>query len=585
MILQALTQHYETLVNQGKVSKQGWCRAKVSYALNIARDGSLSRITSLKPEESIREKTVWAQLIEVPEMVTRSSGISANFLCDNSKYLLGIDANGTDKRTQKCFESARKKHLHVLDSVNHEAAKAIINFFEKWEPEKAKEHPDIARKWDDITAGANLIFYVGEEYAQDIQEIRRAWEQSLEVEKDGAIEGICLVTGKKTEISRIHNLIRGVQGAQSSGAALVSFNAPSFESYGKEQSYNAPVGKYAAFAYTTALNYLLSQRNHVVTLGDITIVFWAAEGEEIYQKIFLNLLESEEDSQEIIKRIFTNLKTGQAVDIEGGLLNLNEQFYILGLAPNAARLSVRFFYQDSFKNILSNLQMHYKRMEIVRPAWDNWEYLDVWHILMETVNQKSKDKKPHSNMAASVLEAILSNKRYPESLYSNTLIRIRAEQGKITRGRAAIVKAHLIRNYENHWIKEETFVGLNEACDNAAYILGREFAVLEAIQEEANPGINATIKDRYFNSACATPASVFPILLKLKNSHIRKIENKIKVYFEKMLTELQGKIAVVEGQMTAYPRRLSLEEQGMFILGYYHQNQKRFEKKEKKEEK
>lgn len=584
MILQALTRHYEALANQGKVSKQGWCRAKVSYALDIDRDGSLSGIISLKQEEIRGKKTVWIpQSIEVPEMVARSSGVSANFLCDNSKYMLGIDSEGTGKRIRECFEAARKRHLDILDSLNSETAKAITRFFERWIPEKDMEHPDILEKWDDITAGGNLIFYVGTEYAQENQEIREAWEQNIESkgEKDGLTEGICLVTGKRTEISRIHNTIRGVQGAQSSGAALVSFNAPSFESYGKEQSYNAPVGKYAAFAYTTALNYLISQRDYVVTLGDATVVFWAEEGEEIYQKTFLDFLEPKEDNQEVIRGIFMNLRVGQAIDIEGIQLNENQRFYILGLAPNAARLSVRFFYQDSFGNILSNLEKHYKRMEIVRPAWDKWEYPGVWRMLMETVNQKSKEKKPHSNMAASVLEAILSNRRYPESLYANTLIRIRAEQGSITRGRASIVKAHLIRNYENHWIKEGTFVGLNETCNNTPYILGREFAVLEAIQEEANPGINATIKDRYFNSACATPASVFPILLRLKNSHIRKIENK-KVYFEKMLTELQGKITVAEGQTAAYPRRLSLEEQGMFILGYYHQLQKRFEKKEEK---
>lgn len=584
MILQALTRHYETLAKQGKVSNQGWCRAKVSYALDIGKDGSLAGIISLKQEEIRGKKTVWMpQPIEVPEMVTRSSGVSANFLCDNSKYMLGIDGDGTGKRIQECFEAAKKKHLDILESVDNEAAKAIMNFFERWEPQKAKEHPDIAEKWEDITAGGNLIFYVGTEYAQENREIRQAWEQSIESngQKGWSTEGICLVTGKRTEISRIHNTIRGVQGAQSSGAALVSFNAPSFESYGKEQSYNAPVGKYAAFAYTTALNYLISQRDYVVTLGDTTVVFWAEEGEEIYQKTFLDFLEPKEDDQEVLKGIFANLKAGQAIDIEGIQLNPNQRFYILGLAPNAARLSVRFFYQDSFGNILSNLKKHYKRMEIVRPAWDNWEYPGVWRMLMETVNQKSKEKKPHSNMAASVLEAILSNRRYPESLYSNTLIRTRAEQGKITRGRAAIIKAHLIRNYENHWIKEGTFVGLNEACNDTAYILGREFAVLEAIQEEANPGINATIKDKYFNSACATPASVFPILLKLKNSHIRKIENK-KVYYEKLLTELQGKIAISEGQTAAYPRRLSLEEQGMFILGYYHQVQKRYEKKEEK---
>ena len=496
---------------------------------------------------------------------------------------MGIDSDGTGKRIQECFEAAREKHGDILEAVDNETAKAIINFFERWEPEKAREHSELVDKWDDITAGGNLIFYVGVEYAQDNEEIKQAWEKSRESEggKNESVESICLVTGKKEEISRIHNTIRGVQGAQSSGAALVSFNAPSFESYGKEQSYNAPVGKYAAFAYTTALNYLISQRDYIVTLGDTTVVFWAEEGEEIYQKTFLDFIEPKEDNQEVLKGVFTNLQMGQAIDVDGIKINANQKFHILGLAPNAARLSVRFFYQDSFGNILSNLQKHYKRMEIVRPAWDNWEYPGVWRMLMETVNQKSKEKKPYSNMAASVLEAILSNRRYPESLYSNTLIRIRAEQGKITRGRAAIVKAHLIRNYENQWIKEGTFVGLNEACNNTAYILGREFAVLEAIQEDANPGINATIKDRYFNSACATPAAVFPILLKLKNSHIRKIENK-EIYYEKMLTELQGKIEIREGQTNAYPRRLSLEEQGMFILGYYHQVQKRFEKKEEK---
>lgn len=583
-MLQALTKHYETLANQGKVSKPGWCRAKVSYALDIDTDGSLLGAITLKQEELRGKKTVLApQSIEVPAMVARSSGVSANFLCDNSKYILGIDSDGTGKRIQECFEAAREKHRDILEAVDNETAKAIINFFERWEPEKAREHSELVDKWDDITAGGNLIFYVGVEYAQDNEEIKQAWEKSRENEggKSESVESICLVTGKKEEISRIHNTIRGVQGAQSSGAALVSFNAPSFESYGKEQSYNAPVGKYAAFAYTTALNYLISQRDYVITLGDTTVVFWAEEGEEIYQKIFFDSIEPKEDNQEVLKGVFTNLQMGQAIDIEGIKINSDQKFYILGLAPNAARLSVRFFYQDSFGNILSNLQKHYKRMQIVRPAWDNCEYPGVWRMLMETVNQKSKEKRPHSNMAASVLEAILSNRRYPESLYSNTLIRIRAEQGKITRGRAAIVKAHLIRNYENQWIKEGTFVGLNEACNSTAYILGREFAVLEAIQEDANPGINATIKDRYFNSACATPAAVFPILLKLKNSHIRKIENK-EIYYEKMLTELQGKIEIKEGQTNAYPKRLSLEEQGMFILGYYHQVQKRFEKKEEK---
>lgn len=582
MILQALVKHYETLAEQGKVSRQAWCRAKVTYALDIDTDGKLVGIISLKQEEERGKKTVWVpQMVEVPEMAARSSGVSANFLCDNSKYLLGIDNDGSGKRVLECFQAAREKHESVLEEVQSEAAVAVKHFFKNWDPMKAKEHPDLLEKWEDITAGGNLVFYVGTMYAHEDPDIRNAWENSLQAEGSGTQE-ICLVTGKRAEISRIHTVIRGVQGAQSSGAALVSFNAPSFESYGKEQSFNAPVGKYAMFAYTTALNYLLSQRKYIFMLGDTTILFWAEDGEEIYQDLFMGSMEPTEDNQEVLRGIFSNLQEGRGIDVDGIQVNPEQKFYILGLAPNAARLSVRFFYQNHFGTILSNIKKHYEQMEIVRPNWDKIEFPGVWRVLFETVNQKSKEKKPQPNMAASVFESVLSGKKYPESLYSNVMIRIRAEQGRITRGRAAIIKACLIRNHGKQWTEEGSFVGLNEQCKDVAYVLGREFAVLEAIQEDASPGINATIKDRYFNSACAAPASVFPILLKLKNSHIRKLEAGRRIFYEKMLTGLQGMIEVENDQPAAFPRRLSLEEQGMFILGYYHQVQKRFEKKEEK---
>lgn len=582
MILQALVKHYETLAKQGKVSRQGWCQAKISYALDIDTEGNLLGIISLKQEVERGKKSVWVpQVVEVPEMVARSSGVSANFLCDNSKYLLGIDRDGSGKRVLECFQAAKEKHERILEHVQSEAAVAVKNFFENWEPMKAKENPELLEKWEDITAGGNLVFYVETQYAHEDSEIRSAWEKALQVSENEKQE-ICLVTGKKAEISRIHTAIRGVQGAQSSGAALVSFNAPSFESYGKAQSFNAPVGKYAMFAYTTALNYLLAQRKYIFMLGDTTIVFWAEDGEQIYQNLFMQSMEPSEDNQEVLRGIFSNLQEGRGIDVDGIRINPEQKFYILGLAPNAARLSVRFFYQNHFGEILSNIKKHYDQMKIVRPAWDKMEFPGVWKVLFETVNQKSKEKKPQSNMAASVFQAVLSGKKYPESLYSNVMIRIRAEQGRITRGRAAIIKACLIRNHGKQWTEEGCFVGLNEQCKDVPYVLGREFAVLEAIQEDANPGINATIKDRYFNSACAAPASVFPILLKLKNSHIRKLETGGRIFYEKMLTSLQGMIEVEDDQPVAYPRRLSLEEQGMFILGYYHQVQKRFEKKEEK---
>ena len=357
----------------------------------------------------------------------------------------------------------------------------------------------------------------------------------------------------------------------------MSFNAPAFESYGKEQSYNAPVGKYAEFAYTTALNYLLGQEDYRFQLGDTRVVFWAESGEEAYQDFFASFLEPKSDNEEILKAVFAGLKKQKYLDLDQFELNPNQKFYILGLAPNAARLSVRFFYEDSFENILKHLAEHYQRIEIVKPVWEQNSYLGIRAMLAETVNQKAKDKNPISNMASMVLQAILAGNRYPASLYTDTMIRIRAEQGNVTWKKAAILKAYLIQNY--HLEKGEHYMGLNEGCTQEAYVLGRLFAVLEAIQMDANPGIKATIRDRYFNSACATPAIVFPILFKLENSHIKKLERNnpsAKIYYEKQIMEIMGKL----GEKMS--NRLTLEDQGQFDLGYYHQMQKKYEKREEK---
>ena len=576
MILQNLAEYYENLVLQEKVSKSGWCQAKVSHAIELNEDGTIKAIISKRKEEERGKKKIWVPvLLNVPEMVTRSSGVSSNFLCDNAKYFLGIDGDGIQKRTIECFESAKERHLMLLEEANGKMARAICLFFKNWKPECADENLSVKEHWDELNEGGNLIFCMKAIYAQDEKEIQDIWEEYLKKQKQGK-QGICLVTGQRAEIARIHRGIKGVPGAQSSGAALVSFNAPAFESYGKEQSYNAMVGKYAEFAYTTALNYLLNQSEYKFALGDSMIVFWAESGQEEYQDSFLSWLNPKVDNQEEMNKVFGNLKKGVWVDLEDIQLDSEQRFYILCLAPNAARLSVRFYYQNSFGNIIKNIAKHYQRMEIVRPSREDMRYLGIKQMLNETVNQKSKDKTPIPNMASMVLSAILSDTKYPASLYTDTLIRIRAEQGKVTCGRAAIIKAFLIQNYK--WKEGDEYMGLNEGCEESAYVLGRLFAVLETIQKDANSGINTTIRDRYFNSACATPASVFPTLIKLKNSHIKKLEREsggTKIYYEKMLTELMGKIE-------KFPRRLSLEEQGKFMLGYYHQVQKKYEKKEEK---
>ncbi|WP_270387807.1 type I-C CRISPR-associated protein Cas8c/Csd1 [Blautia hansenii] len=584
MILQALVKYYENLVEEEKVSKQGWCSAKVSYEIELSKEGEIKNIICLKIEEERGKKTVIRpQNLLVPEMVTRSSGVSANFLCDNAKYLLGISQENDEKdkkRAEECFLAARDKHLSLLNHAEGEMAKAICLFFQNWKPEKAMEYPKISENWEDITDGGNLIFGMGTHYAQDDMQIKRIWDnRKMEINQEA--KGICLVTGEQEEISRIHRGIKGVPGAQSSGAALVSFNAPSFESYGKEQSYNAPVGKYAEFAYTTALNYLLSDRKYSLQIGDTMVVFWAESGKTDYQDAFLECMEPPVDNQEELKGLFERIQEGKPIIIKGNELNPEQRFFILGLAPNAARLSVRFFYENSFGKILTNISEHYKRMEIIKPKWEENQYLGVQEMLFETVNKKSTDKKPISNMATMTFRAILSGDRYPARLYSDTLIRIRAEQDekKLSWKRMSIIKTYLIHNYK--WKEGENYMGLNEESNDIAYVLGRLFSVLESIQADANPGIQATIRDRYFNSACGTPASVFPVLIKLKNSHMKKIGREkegTKKYYEKLFADIMWKINEQEG----FPKRLSLEEQGKFALGYYHQIQKKYEKREEK---
>ena len=536
--------------------------------------------------------------MKLPDPVKRSSGVAANFLCDNSAYVLGVDAKGKPERTRECFAACARKHQAILKDVRHPTAKAILNFFEIWKPENAAQHPAIQPNLDMLLKGGNIVFVTqdadGEpQLAQDVPEIRRAWDEAY-AKSDDAVMGRCLVTGEEGPIAILHPSIKGVMGAQSSGASLVSFNAPAFESYGKEsardnqgQGRNAPVGRYAAFAYGAALNYMVSQADFHGRLGDTTLVYWAEGAEPAYGSAFMAMMgmggeEKNEITQKELNGVLTALCQGRTVNWANVPLNPKNRFYILGLAPNASRLSVRFFLRDSFGAFVEHYQKHQERLNIVRPAFDEREMLSMWALLRETVNPNSRDKSAQPQLVGELLRAVLTGSLYPSAMFTQTEIRLRAEKD-ITRGKAAIIKAFLLRNVveqqkeQIHVYKEVLDVELNEQSTYLPYRLGRLFAVLEAVQQRANPNINTTIKDRYFNSACATPALVFPTLLRLAQSHLGKIGGGAEVYYDKMITELLGDVT------QSYPARLSLQDQGIFQLGYYHQKQKLFTKKEEKD--
>ena len=581
MILQTLAAYYKSLVLQEKLDRPGWNKVKVSFALELDENGNLIRIHSLREERELGKKRVlMPREMTVPAPAKRTVGIKANFLCDNSSYFLGIDSKGKPERALSCFQAAKELHLSLLNNIETPCAIGVRRFFEQWAPQNAVERLKNDPYYEEILQGGNLVFMVGDSFPQKDPLIESAWQSAYDgvSEEDKGELDRCLITGEVTVPEKIHPSVKGIPGAQSSGAALVSFNAPSFCSYGKEQNLNAPVGKQAAFAYTTALNYLIADRDHRKLFGDTTVVYWADTGETEYQDAFSVLLDcaGEGLTDRDLSDAMQKLSQGLAISWEGNMLNPDRPFYILGISPNAARLSVRFFLQSSFGEIVQHLQQHAERMKIVPDRKTDYQMIPLWRLLKATVNEKSQDKTASPKMAGETLRAILTGGRYPATLYQQVQIRIKADR-QITWERMAIVKAYLLRNSTDERIKEGLTVQLNDQTTYQPYLLGRLFAVLEAIQEKATPGINATIKDKYFTSACATPSVVFPILLNLKDKHLKKLDGGIRVYYDKQVSELMGQLT------EDYPAHLSLQDQGVFQIGYYHQKQKRFEKKNQEE--
>lgn len=575
MILQALVRHYEDLTAHNLIAPPGWNQVKVSYALELDEQGDLLRVASVQENVVRGNKTVLVpRLMELPAPVKRTVGIAANFLCDNASYILGLDGKGNSKRVKECFAACKALHEQLLSDVDTPASKALLTFFRCWDPEQATEHPALQDEISGIMAGANLVFRFNGAFVHEDLAVRQEWQAHYDEDSSGPTM-VCLVTGRETSVEAVHPAIKGVQGAQSSGAALVSFNAPAFCSYGKEQNLNAPTSKHTAFAYTSALNHLLADRNHLYRIGDTTVVCWAEGGEPAFQDAFSTFTFGSEGSytETELRDMVGKLLQGNSVFFDETLLEPDRPFYILGLAPNAARLSVCFFLCNSFGAFLENVQKHYQRLEIVKPTFDKFDALPLWKLLGETVNRNSRDKAASPNMVGGVLRSILMDEPYPATLLHGALLRIRAER-EVSRGRAAILKAYYLKRPHPDISKEVLTVSLNPDSTDIPYTLGRLFSVLEAVQERANPGINATIKDRYFNSASATPGHIFPVLLDLSQKHLRKLEGGLRVYYEKQITELMGVLS------EKFPRRLNLPQQGAFQLGYYHQTQKRYEKKE-----
>ena len=581
MLLQSLVKLYEAWADKGEIEKLGWNPVKISYGISLDEDGNVDEIIHLKTNAPKGNKEI-PSLISLPMPVKRSVGVASNFLYDNVTYVFGYDNSNKPDRAKQCFDCFRNVGNKVLENTDDEFSSVIKKFLQK-DYSEFENLSDLLTNLnctentiDDIlNKGANLLLMPLGKFPTDSKAICESWNSYYE--HSNAPKGICLVTGKDDHIAKLHPVIKGIRGAQAAGASLVSFNATAFDSYGKENGYNAPVSEYAAFAYTSALNKLVSDNDHRIFAGDTTVVCWTEDGESAYQDVFAGIFNSDDEvKQKDLHDTIVSIVNGNEVKWEGIPLNPSNNFYILGISPNSARLSVRFFIQNTFGKVMENLLKNQQRMEMVKPGFEKFDYIPLWRILGETVNKKSRDKKCKPHLAGDVLNSIINDYNYPSTLYYGILGRISAEQN-INWVKASVLKAYLLKKYDSKY-KEEITVDYNENSNNKAYLLGVLFSNLEEIQNTANPGIKSTIRDRYFTAASSTPSRVFPILIDLAQNHIKKISNVgAKVNCQKMLTETMSKLG------DKFPNRLKLDEKGMFQLGYYQRTQERFTGKEDKE--
>jgi len=583
MILQALVDYYELLAEdeESEIPKRYYGKTGVSYELRINKQGELVDVISLK---TMVEKKEAARKMTVPEPVLRTAGISANFLCDNSSYVLGFDNKGKPKRSAECFEDFKKLNISILSKVECDEADAVIAFLNSWDTASAAKNPLIAPFINDIYKGANFVFKLDGKttWVHENEQIRKQWEFYRD-KKASNIEMPCLVTGKKLPIARTHPFIKGIHGGQAMGNSLVNFNCSAYESYGREnaQGLNSPVSEYAAFAYAAALNYLLAGSNKMY-LGDTTVVFWAQTEGNMHAEVFSGSCNPDNDSkfdpaaEKAIKNIFQSIAAGKQPNI-GEHIDESIRFYIAGLSPNAARVSLRFFMADTFGYFMQNIIKHYQALRISKQYSTDKDNFSIWVLLNETVSKNSSKKAVSPLLAGSVFRAIMLGEKYPTALYNAILLRIRAEH-EVNFYKAAAIKAYLLRNCLNKNYEEVLGVSLNETSKNKPYVLGRLFAVLEKAQLEAAGGsLNSTIKDKYFTSACTTPAVVFPGLLKIASHNTSKLDYGF--VYEKKIGEIFELLNVDDNP---YPKNLTYEEQGLFILGYYHQKNALYAKKEEK---
>ena len=567
MILQALKEYYDRKAAdpESGIAPEGWEKKEIPFIIVIDKEENLVQIEDTREGEGKKKR---ARAFIVPQAVKKTSGIAANLLWDVAGYVFGIDTKGNSERAlkqKKAFIVRIEKELQNLEEVM-----PVLWFLNNVSMERLESEVN----WAEIVEkNPNLSFRFADAQMLICQCL--AVRDALSSAEDSpGKKGWCLVTGKESAIVPLHASIKGVYGAQSSGANIVSFNLDAFCSFNKEQGYNAPVGESVSFAYTTALNTLLAKDStQRMSVGDASTVFWSEKKtafESDFSRFFSEPPKDDPDAgTRKVKALFESVNSGAYCNDDS-----DSRFYVLGLAPNAARIAVRFWQVGTIGQFAEKIRQHFEDLAIVKPPKEP-EFYSLWRLLVNIATQ-DKSENITSNLAGDFMRAVLTGVPYPATLLQAALRRIHSDtENRVKPVRAALIKAYLNRYHRihpnpNH---KEVKMGLDTSQPSIGYQLGRLFSTLEKIQEEANPGLNATIRERFYGSACASPVTVFANLMRLKNHHLAKMDNKGRVVnFERLLAEIVGRF-------DDFPAHLDLHEQGRFAIGYYHQRQDFFTKK------
>lgn len=599
MIIKELNEYFQRLVEDpnSDVAPRFWSKEKVSWVIDINKEGQIVHTTPLITGEGKKEQQF--KLVTVPEHGGRSgSGTIPFFLCDNAAYLLGYN----DKRGEEKLAASKALVKEVVDSLEDDGLKAILKYFERSDRDAllSQEQRDIL--WEEKKF---LVFRLEGDsgYLHDRPMIKKAWETFSAKPKEGAIIGQCSISGETSSLTRLFPQVTGFPGAQSAGASLVSFNSNAYESYGKSQAYNASISEGIAAGAGAALKYLCSQPDHKVRLGDTLVVFWAdraaTEESQIVQAMMnppqnLSLnMDSYFDEEEIpkdktaeskaqlqlITKAFQDMQKGKPLDG----FDTETRFFILGLAPNAARLSVRFFETSTFGELTARYGQYLHDVAMV-----NVKAFSPRMLLLQTATLGKAENIP-STLVSSFMRAIIKGTFFPESVFSLVLSRMRADRATNNTWdmgqRAALLKAcsnrkaRLKSEGANKDNKEVFRVSLDRNQKSEGYVLGRLFAVMEHTQKLAIGDANATIRDRYMGAAAVTPARVFPQLLRNLQNHIGKIRKDPAakgraIWLDK---ETQEILDILPG-FSGFSATLSPDEQAAFYVGYYQQTREFYKK-------